>query len=176
VLFRSRADFIRRAEAAAAEAHAGMTGGAERLSLKYRPNIAEPDAYAERLFASRERDLLFGSTCVGVHKDDVVFHINGCEAKVYGSQGQQRTAALSVKLAGIELIMERLLRAPVLLLDDVLSELDESRQAYLLKRIDGLQTFLACTGVEDVIRRIGGAGNAALMRIENGTLITEGVL
>lgn len=98
-------------------------------------------SFAERLHRNLERDILFGATQSGPHKDDISFLVNGREAKVYGSQGQQRTTALAARLAEIDLIREETGELPVLLLDDVFSELDESRQKYLLESIDGLQAF-----------------------------------
>jgi len=152
---------------------AGSYCGLEKLSLDYRPQIADANQYDERLKRSVERDIFQGSTSVGIHKDDVVFNIDGNDVRTYGSQGQQRTVALSVKLAEIELIKSRTRRMPVLLLDDVLSELDESRQRFLFEHIGGLQTVLTCTGVEDVLK--GTKGN--IMKMINGTIhISEGSL
>lgn len=97
--------------------------------------------------------------------------MNGREAKVYGSQGQQRTTALAARLAEIDLIREETGELPVLLLDDVFSELDESRQKYLLESIDGLQAFVTCTGIEDSVRKYISRDN--LFYVENGTIIPQ---
>ena len=132
----------------AAEKLARLTGGRDSLQTLYKPNC-EDGSFAERLHRNLERDILFGATQSGPHKDDISFLVNGREAKVYGSQGQQRTTALAARLAEIDLIREETGELPVLLLDDVFSELDESRQKYLLESIDGLQAFVTCTGIED---------------------------
>jgi len=149
-----RAGFIEDISEIAADIHAHITGGKEKLLLEYNPQII--DNYEERLKRTVERDIMLGSTSAGIHKDDVAFSINGNDVRTYGSQGQQRTAALSVKLAEIELIKGRTGKTPVLLLDDVLSELDESRQKFLFNHIGDLQTVLTCTGVEDILKNIDG--------------------
>ena len=162
-----RAAFIEQTGRIAGEIHSNMTGMGEELTLTYRPQVADPSQYEERLKRNTTRDIALGSTSVGVHKDDIGFAINGNDTRIYGSQGQQRTAALSAKLAAIEAIKTRTGRMPVLLLDDVLSELDEKRQGFLLKHIQGLQTILTCTGVEDVLKR---AEAGRVLRMENGEL------
>ena len=149
-----RAAFVEEIGEIAANIHSDITGGAEKLTMTYRPHITSQ--YEERLKRSIRRDIALGSTSAGIHKDDVAFTIDGNELKVYGSQGQQRTAALSVKLAEIELIKAKTKNTPVLLLDDVLSELDESRQGFLFRHIRNLQTVLTCTGIEDVLKKTSG--------------------
>jgi DNA replication and repair protein RecF len=150
----------------AAEIHGRMTDGKEKLELGYPPNIKDSGAFLSALEKNRNRDMALGSTSAGIHKDDVKFVINGNDARVYGSQGQQRTAALSAKLAGIEIIKENAGTAPVLLLDDVLSELDGGRQSFLLSQIGELQTVLTCTGMEDILKNSG----ALVMRMEKGII------
>ncbi|MCL1998268.1 MAG: DNA replication/repair protein RecF [Turicibacter sp.] len=134
----------------AAEILQNITGGKEVLAVNYKPQV-RIEEYAERLIKSQQRDIVLGSTSVGVHKDDLIFTIDGNDARIYGSQGQQRTVALSVKLAEIKLIKQRTRHTPVLLLDDVLSELDENRQAALLRHIRDLQTVITCTGTENIL-------------------------
>ena len=97
-----------------------------------------------------------------------LFLINGSEVKTYGSQGQQRTAALSAKLAEIEIVKMETGETPLLLLDDVLSELDGSRQLYLMESIKDIQTIITCTGIEDSIKKY--ADNAAIFNVENGVI------
>jgi len=97
--------------------------------------------------------------------------INDSEVKIYGSQGQQRTAALSAKLAEIEIIKKETGETPVLLLDDVLSELDEGRQYYLMESIKDIQTIITCTGIEDSIKKY--VKKAAVFNVENGVIKRE---
>jgi len=163
-----RAAFVEEVKEIAAGIHRDITGGHENLMLDYRPQVTDVNQYMDKLQRAVERDIALGNTSVGIHKDDVAFAIDGNDVRTYGSQGQQRTAALSVKLAEIELIKSRTRHTPVLLLDDVLSELDESRQRFLFKHIGDLQTVLTCTGVEDVLRKTSAAGK--IMKMVNGTI------
>ena len=91
-------------------------------------------------------------TTVGPHRDDMLFSVNGIDIRKYGSQGQQRTAALSLKLSEIDLVKKSIRNTPVLLLDDVLSELDSNRQNYLLNSISDIQTIITCTGLEEFVK------------------------
>lgn len=150
------------------EIHSGITDGREALSVEYRPNCEE-GSMEERLKYHRQRDIAIGSTSCGPHKDDMLFFIDGNDTKFYGSQGQQRTASLSAKLAEIELIKSETGEDPVLLLDDVLSELDESRQYYLMENIGNLQTFITCTGVEDSIGKY--IKDCTVYNVKNGDFI-----
>ena len=117
--------------------------------------IYEPDCTAEKLestiCANRERDMRMRLTSAGPHRDDLCVMANGIDIRKYGSQGQQRTAALSLKLSEIYLVEKIIHDKPVLLLDDVLSELDSSRQNYLLDSIHDIQTMITCTGLDDFI-------------------------
>lgn len=166
-LMAARSHFLARLDTIAAHRHKMLTGGKDCLKTEYKPNC-EGGTLGERLQKGRERDILFGSTQWGPHKDDILFLVNGRDVKQFGSQGQQRTTALSARLAEIALIQEQTGESPVLLLDDVLSELDESRQKYLMESIEGMQTFLTCTGIEDAVKRYLGKDN--LFRVENGII------
>ena len=98
-----------------------------------------------------DRDLFLKVTGNGPHRDDISFYVGDKNLKLYGSQGQQRTAALALKLAEIELVRSKIKESPILLLDDVLSELDRNRQNYLLENITDLQTMITCTGLEEFV-------------------------
>lgn len=130
--------------------HFDISGGTEQMNLGYEKNIKVED-FELKLKKAQEKDIKFGSTSVGPHRDDLLFDLNGIDLRKYGSQGQQRTAALSLKLSEIELVIKNNETQPILLLDDVLSELDKHRQTYLMENLDGIQTLLTCTGVEDFI-------------------------
>ncbi|MCL1878712.1 MAG: DNA replication/repair protein RecF [Defluviitaleaceae bacterium] len=146
-VIKTRAAFVKKISAISAEIHKNITQNAENLLMEYRPGLA-PDNFAAALEKSRERDIFRGTTCEGIHTDDIEFTINAISARHFGSQGQQRTAALSAKLAEIEIIRQSTGEMPILLLDDVLSELDEHRQKFLLEQISNLQTIVTCTGTE----------------------------
>ena len=130
--------------------HKNLTGDNEKLMIKYDPNV-EIMEYSQKIKRNREKDIKYKLTSVGPHRDDFIFFINGMDIKKYGSQGQQRTAALSLKLSEIELIKTIVGTTPILLLDDVLSELDTGRQNYLLNYIGNIQTIVTCTGLDEFI-------------------------
>ncbi len=127
--------------------HSRLTGHTEQLQVTYQPNI-QAENFLEQLRRTRERDKRLKSTGTGPHKDDLLFLSNGTDLRRFGSQGQQRTCALSLKLSEIELMKRESGDTPVLLLDDVLSELDHNRQQFLLESIEHIQTLITCTGIE----------------------------
>lgn len=131
--------------------HKNISGNKEELRLKYEPNIDE--AFLEdELDRVKEKDLKYAQTSVGPHRDDISFFIGNVDIRKFGSQGQQRTSALSLKLSEIELVKQTINDTPVLLLDDVLSELDSNRQNYLLNSIHNIQTIITCTGLDEFVR------------------------
>lgn len=130
--------------------HKRLSGNREKLCISYEKSV-EAETFAETLKRNRERDKKFKMTLFGPHRDDLSFKLKDVDIRKYGSQGQQRTAALSLKLAEIELVKREIKDTPVLLLDDVLSELDSSRQSYLLDNIHDIQTLITCTGLDDFI-------------------------
>ncbi|MDY4669066.1 MAG: DNA replication/repair protein RecF [Oliverpabstia sp.] len=131
--------------------HKNLTGGKEELILEYEPDVEE-EAFAEKLLKTREKDLRFKMSSTGPHRDDFCVKVNGIDIRKFGSQGQQRTAALSLKMSEIYLVRKIIKEYPVLLLDDVLSELDSSRQNYLLQSIHEIQTMITCTGLDEFIQ------------------------
>lgn len=130
--------------------HKNLSGGKEEMVVKYVPNVSL-DEYEDKLKQSSSRDMKLKMTTVGPHKDDFSFVSNGIDIRTFGSQGQQRTAALSLKLSEIELVKKIAKDNPVLLLDDVLSELDHDRQNALLDNIGNIQTIITCTGLDEFI-------------------------
>ena len=130
--------------------HARLSGGKEEISVLYDPDIREED-FKAALEKNRSQDIRQKTTLAGPHRDDINFIVNGIDIRRFGSQGQQRTAALSLKLSELELVKLVSRDAPVLLLDDVLSELDGSRQTQLLSAIQDIQTMITCTGLEDFV-------------------------
>lgn len=130
--------------------HRQLSGEKESLHISYEPNVTV-DMFEDTLRKSRPSDLKQRTTLTGPHRDDLSFIINDIDIRRFGSQGQQRTAALSLKLAEIELVKKIVNDYPILLLDDVLSELDGSRQNHLLSGINHIQTMITCTGLEDFV-------------------------
>ncbi len=145
-----RREFIAQLNEIIKDIHAGLTGGRESLELIYEPSVWEND-FENALSANRDRDLKMKTTGTGPHRDDLCVKVNEFDIRKFGSQGQQRTAALSLKLSEIYLVKKVIHDTPVLLLDDVLSELDDSRQNYLLKSIRHIQTLITCTGLTDFV-------------------------
>ena len=145
-----RKEFVRQVNEIISEIHFRLTGGKERLSLTYESSIGEM-SMEQALKKNRERDLRMKSTSVGPHRDDLCFLSGDLDIRKFGSQGQQRTAALSLKLAEIELVKRIIGDTPILLLDDVLSELDKNRQNYLLDSIHDIQTVITCTGLDEFV-------------------------
>ena len=131
--------------------HSGLTGNNDVLKVIYDCDSTEED-YAERIRLNKDKDFRFKTTSVGPHRDDLKFLINDIDVRKYGSQGQQRTVALSLKLSEIEFVKQTINDTPILLLDDVLSELDSNRQNYLLSSIKDIQTIITCTGLDDFIK------------------------
>lgn len=153
------------------EKHLNLTGGQEEIDVVYKPNCQSQD-FANRLFIEGDRDIVLGTTTVGPHRDDLGFYIGEQEIKVYGSQGQKRTAALSLKMAEIKIVEDTIGEKPILLLDDVLSELDRSRQNYLLENIKGIQTIITCTGLEEFVKN--GININQTFEIVNGRIKGNG--
>ena len=130
--------------------HKKLSGGKEELIVKYEPDV-KVDDFELKMKENQEKDIRFKLTSTGPHRDDFSFIVNGIDIRKYGSQGQQRTAALSLKLSEIELVKKITKDTPLLLLDDVLSELDSNRQNYLLNSIGDIQTIITCTGLDEFI-------------------------
>ncbi|MDE5908763.1 MAG: DNA replication/repair protein RecF [Lachnospiraceae bacterium] len=132
------------------EIHNKLSGGKEKLTVKYEPDVSIEN-FEEKMKLNQEKDIRSKMTSTGPHRDDFSFIVNGIDIRKYGSQGQQRTAALSLKLSEIELVKKITKDTPVLLLDDVLSELDSNRQNYLLNSIGNIQTIITCTGLDEFV-------------------------
>lgn len=149
-IIRKRQEFVEELNSVICEIHKNLTGGEEIPEVIYEPS-AQADSFEEILSKNRERDMRMKMTSSGPHRDDLCFLVNGIDIRKYGSQGQQRTAALSLKLSEIYLVKKKIKDTPVLLLDDVLSELDGNRQTYLLDSIHDIQTLITCTGLDDFV-------------------------
>lgn len=147
-----RQAFIEKLNEIVCDIHGRLTGNKEKMILKYEPSTRAED-FAVNLLKRQETDLRLKSTSVGPHRDDISFEIDGIDIRKFGSQGQQRTAALSLKLAEIELVKQMINDKPILLLDDVLSELDHVRQNYLLESIRNIQTIITCTGLDEFVNK-----------------------
>lgn len=169
-IIETRQVFIEKLNAISKKIHMEITSNKEELEIKYKPSVLASE-FKEKLEKNIDKDILYMSTSYGPHKDDVLFFINGINARDFGSQGQQRTVSLSTKLAEINLIEDEKAILPVLLLDDVLSELDKDRQRFLIKNIKKLQVIITCTGVEDVLKNLDEECN--IFKVLDGNIFAE---
>ena len=162
--------FIYQLDEIAGKVHERLTGGKEILNISYEPSNGNMDL-EQAIKNNRERDIRMKSTSVGPHRDDICFMTDEVDIRKFGSQGQQRTAALSLKLSEIELVKQVTKDTPILLLDDVLSELDKHRQNYLLDSICDVQTLITCTGVDDFVNHRFSINK--MFHVEKGNVTKE---
>ncbi|MFV0528392.1 MAG: DNA replication/repair protein RecF [Lachnospiraceae bacterium] len=148
-VIKKRREFINELNEIIKEIHNSLTGNRENIEILYEANTTEEE-FASVLRAGREKDIRMGMTMTGPHRDDLAVKVNETDIRKYGSQGQQRTAALSLKLSELAYVERKIKSTPILLLDDVLSELDSKRQQYLLNSIKNIQTLITCTGLSEI--------------------------
>lgn len=146
-----RKQFVEELNEIVFDIHKKISGNKEELYIHYEPDIDEA-FFEDELNRNKTKDKKYCLTSVGPHRDDISFFIGDVDIRKFGSQGQQRTSALSLKLSEIELVKKSIHDTPVLLLDDVLSELDSSRQNYLLNSIHDIQTIITCTGLDEFVK------------------------
>lgn len=173
-----RFEFLRLLDNWAIPIHKGISRGMETLKIQYKPSVEVSEdqdlskiigVFEEKFSKVKNKEIDRGITLFGPHRDDLLFFVNGRDVQTFGSQGQQRTTALSVKLAEIELIRSEIGEYPILLLDDVLSELDDYRQSHLLNTIQGkVQTFVTTTSVEGIDHQT--LKEASAFRVEAGKI------
>lgn len=163
----ARENFIQQLNGLVDPIHRRLTGGKEHLVIEYQPSVSSEE-FERQLIERREHDIRMKMSGTGPHRDDFIFKIHDVDIRKFGSQGQQRTAALSLKLAEIELVRQMIHDQPVLLLDDVLSELDSSRQNYLLECIKDIQTVITCTGLDEFVNHRFNIDR--IFRVTDGTV------
>lgn len=169
-IIRERRQFIDNLNEIIYDIHRNLSGDREELIISYEPDVDENN-FAVQLAANRETDKKLKTTSSGPHRDDMTFLIKEIDIRKYGSQGQQRTCALSLKLAEIQLVKKLIKDTPVLLLDDVLSELDSNRQNYLLNSIHDIQTMISCTGLDEFVKNRFEINK--VFHVVNGTVACE---
>lgn len=172
---RYRLEYIKKIEALAKKIQLDISGGKEELSMRYISSSIEITAenvenlsqlYAQRMVELRSRELKYRESVFGPHRDDIEFYINGKDLKLFGSQGQQKTAILVQKIAEVQLFFEETGEYPVLLLDDIMSELDSHRQDYILNKIKDMQIFVTCTDSE----KFENLEKGRFLRIDKGEM------
>lgn len=169
-IIRRRREFIEELNKSVFDIHYELSGGKEKLKVVYEPSSDEEMLY-QNILKNRERDRLYKQTHVGPHRDDLSFLDDKTDLRVYGSSGQQRSCALSLKLAEISVIKKKKGENPVLLLDDVMSELDRNRQKQLIKSLSDIQTIITCTGMDEFIEEM--MGDIRKIQVKDGQIITE---
>lgn len=169
-VIRLRRRFISRLNDMIGEIHLSLSGHREEMVITYDPHTEEED-FEEALRRSRAQDKKQKTTLTGPHRDDISFMVNGIDIRRFGSQGQQRTAALSLKLSELKLVKLMSRDDPVLLLDDVLSELDGGRQNQLLSAIQDIQTIITCTGLDDFVNNRFHIDK--IFKVTEGTVTSE---
>ena len=172
-VIKARRRFIDDMNEIISDIHSSITGGTEKIRLSYENDVDE-DSFEEELGISRKKDIRFGTTNRGPHRDDMAIMVNGSDLRLFGSQGQIRSGALSLKLSEIEMLKKKTGHTPVLLLDDVLSELDTERQNLLLSRIDGMQTLITCTGLDEFINN--NFRSDSVFYVSNGTVTSGNIV
>ena len=165
-----RESFIERLNEIIYGIHHSLSGGKENLKIVYLKNC-EKENFMEQLKLNRERDIKLKTTSVGPHRDDLGFFFDDMDVRKFGSQGQQRCAALSLKLSEIELVKSVTKDTPILLLDDVLSELDKNRQNYLLNHIHDIQAMITCTGLDEFVNCRFSIDK--IFKVTDGTVVSE---
>lgn len=169
-IIKIRREFIKNLNNIICVIHKNLSGGKEELELVYEPSVGE-DNFRAFLSSSRERDIRQKITNYGPHRDDMSFCVDNVDMRRFGSQGQQRTCALSLKMSEIELVRHITNDSPVLLLDDVLSELDGNRQNYLLGSLSSVQTIVTCTGLDEFINNRFKVDK--VFKVSEGKVFTE---
>ena len=168
-----RSEYIEKLNKYSAKIHSDITSGKERIEFKYISTIKDLENIRENFYSllekNRVRDCERGITSVGPHRDDFNVLINDVDTKSYGSQGQQRTAVLTIKFSSLKIIKELTGEYPVLLLDDVLSELDFSRKRYVLSTIGDIQTIITCTGIEDLYEYLDD--KSKVFKVKDGEIL-----
>jgi DNA replication and repair protein RecF len=168
-----RNDYIRQLNKKGKSIHCDITSGIEKIDIKYITSVKDLNNIYQNLLDAfarhRKVDLDRRTTSCGPHRDDFNVSINGIDVRNYGSQGQQRTSVLTIKFASLEIIKDITGEYPVLLLDDVLSELDENRQKYILNSIEKIQTVITCTGIENIKKYINNKNQ--MFKVRNGAII-----
>ncbi|MGV8982462.1 DNA replication/repair protein RecF [Clostridium sp.] len=154
IIIKDRINYIEKLNETGKIIHSDITSKSEVIEIKYLTPIKELDNIEQNLYLllckNRKRDIETKTTSIGPHRDDFSITINGMDARTFGSQGQQRTSVLTIKFSALAIIKELTGEYPVLLLDDVLSELDTKRQEYILNSIKDVQTLITCTGINEI--------------------------
>ncbi len=162
-IYEYRKNYIEKFSEKIEDIHKTITkSGKEEIKIKYISNSKDKESFLENLKKSREIDISRGFTATGIHRDDFIIYINGRQVSIFGSQGQQRTATLTLKLCELQIVKEEIGENPILLLDDFMSELDEERRKSFLENIEENQVIITCTDKFELEK------NSSIFFVENG--------
>ncbi len=164
-IYNYRNEFIEKIKNKINDIHDGITEGKEKLKLEYISNCKDKNEYLKILKNNRKLDIIKGFTTKGVHRDDFMIYINNEQINIYGSQGQNRTVILSLKMSELQVIYDEIGEYPILLLDDFMSELDEKRRKNFLKNIKNTQIIITCTDKIE-LEKI----NKSIYEVKNGKI------
>lgn len=172
-IIKKRIEYVNKLNEYGKTIHKDITSGKENIDFKYITPVKDIENIKEELKIllkkNINKDIMNGITSIGPHRDDLNIYLNGVDAKRFGSQGQQRTSVLTMKFASLKIIKETTGEYPVLLLDDVLSELDINRKKYILSSIEDIQTIITCTGIEDINENLNG--EYKVFNVKNGCVL-----
>ena len=150
IVFNYRKEFIEKIINKINNIHKEITNNKEEIKIKYISDFTNKEQFLENLKKSREIDILKGFSTKGIHRDDFILSINNKQVNIYGSQGQHRTAILSLKMAELQIVYDEIGEYPILLLDDFMSELDKSRINNFIKKINNIQVIITCTDIIEI--------------------------
>lgn len=172
-IIKKRIEYVNKLNEYGKTIHKDITSGKEDIDFKYITPLKNMENIKDELkillTKNIKKDIINGITSIGPHRDDLNIYLNGVDAKRFGSQGQQRTSVLTMKFASLKIIREITGEYPVLLLDDVLSELDINRKKYILSSIEDIQTIITCTGIEDINENL--KGEYKVFNVKNGCVL-----
>lgn len=172
-IIKERLNYINKLNFYGKNIHKDISSGKEDVEFKYISTVKDlkniEDCFYEQLKKNRNKDIEKGLTSIGPHRDDFIVLINGIDTKSFGSQGQQRSAVLTMKFSSLKIIKELTSEYPVLLLDDVLSELDFNRKRYILSTIGEIQTIITCTGIEDLTNYLDSSSK--VFKVKDGEIL-----
>ena len=149
-IYEYRKEFMKKINEKIVNIHSEITDNKEKIKIEYNSDCDSREKYIELLKQRRKLDIIKSYTTKGIHRDDFIIYINNKELSIYGSQGQHRTAMLSLKLSEVNIIEDEVEEKPILLLDDFMSELDQSRRNHFLEKINDTQVIITCTDKIDI--------------------------
>ena len=170
IISKYRKEYMEKIKEKIKQIHAEITDNKEDIEIEYLTECEEKENYTNLLKQRRKLDIIKGHTTKGVHRDDFMIYINGKQLNIYGSQGQHRTAMLSLKLSELNIVEDEIGEKPILLLDDFMSELDKKRRNHFLEKIKDTQVIITCTDKIDIENK-----NILIYNVKDGKVYRGGI-